>query len=99
MHWVVVYGVEPHPLKPDDSPYSGDVWQTEYSKYRQPTTHAERVANAHSVSGLSPAFTVLIDDLAPRNSSAGSNPVWCSYGPAPNAGGSPTAVTHQPYIS
>ena len=47
--FVLAYVVDPHPLAPDLSPYSGAVWQLSYSKYRQPTTFAERLKNAPQV--------------------------------------------------
>ena len=56
---------------------------------RQPLTYSARLANAaHMLANitLDPAFTVVVDDLKPHNTAtAGNNPLWCTWGPAPNA--------------
>jgi hypothetical protein len=84
---LLVYTIDAHPLT-DPSPYAGRPWELPWSTVRQPLTYNARLANAaHMIANitLDPAFTVVVDDLAPRNSTAGSNPLWCEYGPAPNA--------------
>lgn len=82
--FVLAYVVDPHPLAPDLSPYSGAIWQLSYSKYRQPTTFAERLKNANAVSTDGVFDVVVSDTLQPRNAS-GNNAFWCSWGPAPNS--------------
>ena len=82
VHFVHVNVVEPHPSDPDPSPYSGVVWEGETSR-RQPRTYAERVALAAALAaGVEGAQTMLVDDLTPEGR---DNPLWCTYGPAPNA--------------
>ena len=81
--FLLVYVVDPHPLAPDISPYKGIPWELSYSKYHQPLTMEERVANAGHVTVDGVFDTVMVDDLQPLL--AQSNTVWCSYGPAPNS--------------
>ena len=59
-----------------------------YSELAQPRTFNGRLANANKVnrSSLHGNVSVLVDDLTPNNSSDGNDPVWCTWGPAPNAG-------------
>ena len=90
--FVLVYVVDPHPLHPDPSPYSGAVWEFGYSKFRQARTFGERLDYANNVSTLGVFDEVLADGLqttAPTASSSSllkmNNPLWCSWGPAPNA--------------
>jgi hypothetical protein len=83
--FALVYVVDPHPLTPDPSVYRGVTWMLPYSKYRQARRFDERVANAKSVLDEGLFEANLLDWLAPRNAS-GNNPVWCAWGPAPNAG-------------
>jgi hypothetical protein len=77
--------VDPHPQSPDRSPYNGEVSErTGYSFHPQPRTYAERVALATEVAGmLEGDQTLLVDEMDPE---ARNNPLWCSYGPAPNSG-------------
>jgi hypothetical protein len=85
---VLVYSIDAHPAKPDPSPYKGTPWTFKWSTLRQPKTYAARVANAQHISDyvkLNRKFTILVDDLAPHNTSAGNDPLWCGWGPAPNA--------------
>jgi len=87
LHYLVVYIIEPHPKKPDVSPYKGIEWTFEYSNYSQPRDYQSRVRTAAHVSDVFPLsrqFTVLVDDLTPHNVT-GNNPIWCQWGPAPNA--------------
>lgn len=82
VHFVHINVVEPHPSSPDPSPYSGEAWGNEYSR-PQPLTYQARVSIAGDVKALLVGNqTVLVDDLTPR---ARNNPLWCSYGPNPNA--------------
>ena len=83
VHFVHLYVIEPHPTSPDVSPYRGDVWETEYSTLGQPVDLAERNLNAAATEVLLKGKQLLlVDDLTP---SGPVNPVWCTYGPAPNA--------------
>lgn len=81
LHIVHIYVVEPHPLG-DPSPYSGEVWEAEYSDYAQPTTYDGRVTLARvMLNSIGSKQMLLVDDLRPRQL---DNPVWCTYGPCPN---------------
>ncbi len=83
VHFVHLYVIEPHPISPDVSPYRGDVWETEYSTLGQPVDLAERNLNAAAMEVLLEGEQLLlVDDLTPAGR---VNPVWCTYGPAPNA--------------
>ena len=82
VHIVHLYVIEPHPLDPDPSPYSGVVWEAQYTTKRQPMNYADRVAAARDMLPfIEGEQLVLVDDLTPR---ASNNPVWCTYGPCPN---------------
>ena len=81
-----MYVVDAHPLEPDVCPYAGRPHTNNYSKYHQPTTFTERVDNANKVTVAGVFDEVLVDWLAPRNTTGGNNPVWCNWGPAPNPG-------------
>ena len=83
--FLLAYVIDPHPLAPDLSPYSGKVWELEYSKFRQPANFSQRLKNANSVSTEGVFDHVVSDLLTPRNSSSGNNAMWCAWGPAPNA--------------
>lgn len=77
-HFLTVYAIEPHPSFPDPSPFRGRPFLLHYSDAAQPRTYAERRALAATTQKkLTPERRVLVDDL--------DNPVWCTYGPAPNA--------------
>ena len=81
VHFVHVYVIEPHPMAPDVSPYSGAVWEANYSTKRQPRTYPEREACAREMLGsLKGPQIMLVDDLG----GAATNPVWCTYGTCPN---------------
>lgn len=83
VRFVHVYVVEPHPMAPDPSPYRGDVWEADYSQRAQPRAYGERVALAKEVAMLLEGNQLmLVDDLTPETR---DNPLWCSYGPAPNS--------------
>lgn len=80
VHFVVIYTIEAHPLT-DPSPYRGSVWENSTTEnYRQPMTYADRVIPAVALN-LGSDQLLLIDALDDAN----ANPVWCTYGPAPNA--------------
>lgn len=89
IQFVLVYTIDAHPKTPDKSPYSGEVWQFNFSDFRQPQTYAERLSNAAHISDkftLDQRVTILVDDLRPHNSTmGGDNPIWCGWGPAPNS--------------
>jgi hypothetical protein len=80
VHFVIIYTPEAHP-KSDPSPYKGSVWELGYSEYSQPNTYGERLEVARQVTHDGSQL-LLVDDLAPQEL---NNPVWCTYGPAPNA--------------
>ncbi len=80
---LTVYTLEAHPAG-CPSPYSGDEWTMSASKDEegnplgQPETYEERVSQATQMAReLGITVPVLIDEM--------DNPVWCTYGPAPNA--------------
>ena len=82
VHFIHVYVVEPHPESPDPSPYSGRVWEMDYSTKGQPFTYDERVAAAQDMLPLVEGNQlILVDDLIPGER---NNSVWCTYGPCPN---------------
>jgi hypothetical protein len=84
VHLVHIYVVEPHPLDPDPSPYRGEVWETTYSERSQPKSYDARVALAREIEALLEGNQLmLVDELTPESR---NNPLWCSYGPAPNSG-------------
>lgn len=76
VHFVTVYTLEAHPAAPDPSPFRGRVFKLRFSEHRQPRTIEARRDLASKVPPR-PGHLVLVDDL--------DNPVWCTYGPAPNA--------------
>ena len=83
VHFVHVIVIEPHPLPPDPSPYTGKSWEGPDSTIRQPRTYEERVEAAKAIAPLLEGNQLLlVDDLGPEGT---NNPVWCTYGPAPNA--------------
>ena len=83
VHIVHLYVIEPHPMTPDVSPYRGEVWEAAYSTLGQPLDLAGRNVNAALTEALLEGEQLLlVDELDP---SGLVNPVWCSYGPAPNA--------------
>ena len=81
IYFVHLYVIEPHPQAPDISPFSGRVWEEEYSTVSQALTYDERVAAAQDIAQLLEGNQlILVDDLTPGL----NNPVWCTYGPCPN---------------
>jgi hypothetical protein len=81
LHIVHLYVIEPHPQKPDPSPYSGVAWEAEYSTKRQPLIYADRLAAARDLLPfITGAQRIVVDDLAP----GAANPAWCTYGTCPN---------------
>lgn len=82
----MVYTIDAHPKHPDRCPYKGTVWEANYSKYRQPKNYQDRLSNAGDTRVLDKRVHVVVDDLAPHNTTmGGNNPLWCGWGPAPNA--------------
>jgi hypothetical protein len=83
VNFIVVYTIEAHPVG-SASPYSDQESPSTYSvdlqgsPVRQPSTYDERVLLGRKTAaeaGIS--VPVLIDEM--------DNPVWCTYGAAPNA--------------
>ena len=82
VHLVHVVVIEPHPLAPDPSPYSGEVWEAAYTTIHQPLTYEARSGVAADVAlRLGGEQLLVVDDLEPG---VRVNPVWCTYGPMPN---------------
>ena len=80
VHFVHVYVIEPHPGPPDPTPYLGVPGRNEAP--RQPHTYRDRVTLALQTDALLEGNQLmLLDDLTPM---ALNNPMWCTYGPAPN---------------
>ena len=82
MSFIIIYSIEAHPSGAV-SPYSDNEWTGRFSKdaagnpVGQPETYQNRLALAQQTvveSGIS--VPVLVDQI--------DNPVWCTYGPAPN---------------
>jgi hypothetical protein len=83
VHFVHVIVIEPHPQPPDPSPYTGGPWAGPDSTIRQPRTYGERVEAVKEIAPLLEGNQLLlVDNLVPEGA---NNPVWCTYGPAPNA--------------
>ena len=90
VHVVHVYTVEAHPKLPFPTPYRNwtddetpDGTGTAYGDVGQPTTWEGRKRNAHLVlQRMTNDPIMLIDGLGPD---VPANPVWCTYGTAPNA--------------
>lgn len=78
VRFVLVYVIEPHPMAPEVSPYSGEVWTNPYSTVAQPPTLGDRIGLAQKLASNGDLL-VLVDDLSP----AAANPFWCSYGTVP----------------
>jgi len=82
IHFIIIYTVEAHPIG-SPSPYSRREWpssastDTEGNPRTQPTTYQERLALASEmIQEIEITMPVLIDEI--------DNPVWCTYGPAPD---------------
>lgn len=82
VYFIIIYTIEAHPAG-SVCPYSGSEWTTpastdqEGNPLTQPATYEERVAQAAKmIQELEITAPVLIDEM--------DNPVWCTYGPAPN---------------
>jgi hypothetical protein len=80
--FIIVYIVEAHPVG-SVCLYTGEEWTTSASHDKggnpltQPATYQERVAQStQMVRELGITIPVLIDEM--------DNPLWCTYGPAPN---------------
>ncbi len=82
VHFVHVYVLEAHPIHPDVSPFSGAVWELEYSLVKQPTTYEGRRLHAQWLSRfIEGDQLLLVDDLSPGKS---VNPVLNAYGTLPS---------------
>ena len=82
MHFIIVYTIDAHPAG-STSPYSNREWTSTYSRDQagnqvaQPQTYEERFELAcQTVVEAGIKVPVLVDDI--------DNPVWCTYGPAPD---------------
>jgi hypothetical protein len=82
VEFIIIYTIEAHPVG-SSCPYPGEERTSPASVDKQgnplsqPTTYDERVAQAtQMVQELGITTPVLIDEM--------DNPVWCTYGPAPN---------------
>eukprot|EP01006_Ploeotia_vitrea_P027594 TRINITY_DN60370_c0_g1_i2.p3 TRINITY_DN60370_c0_g1~~TRINITY_DN60370_c0_g1_i2.p3 ORF type:complete len:125 (-),score=21.53 TRINITY_DN60370_c0_g1_i2:261-635(-) len=103
VHVIAVYTVEAHPKK-NNSPYSGKPWEFGYSTIYQAYTYPVRTSYARTFEKqLSKNITLLVDNLDTFNKDI--NPVWCTYGPAPNGawlihnnGGKPVVKFAQPWF-
>ena len=82
MHFINIYSIDAHPIG-STSPYSNREWSSLYSNDKegnpvgQPLTYEERVELARKTAveaGIN--VPLLVDEM--------DNPVWCTYGPAPN---------------
>lgn len=82
VHFLIIYTIEAHPVG-SVSPYSNKEWPAAYSKDKdgapvlQPQSYEQRKALARKTiedSGI--RIPVLVDEY--------DNPVWFTYGPAPN---------------
>ena len=80
--FTIIYTIEAHPVS-SPCPYSGKEWTSSASTDKegnpltQPETYQERVEQATKmIMELGISVPVLIDEI--------DNPVWCTYGPAPN---------------
>ncbi len=84
VHFLHVYVLEAHPMSPDPSPYSGTVWEVEgLSTIPQARTYElRREYAAMTRELLVPGQIQVIDGL---DMDGLINPVWCTYGPAPNS--------------
>ena len=83
VHFVHVYIVEPHPTFPDPSPYTGFVWANQFSGPQARTYDGRRSLAVDFSPNIKGNQLLLIDEVTPA---ARDNPMWCSYGPAPNPG-------------
>jgi hypothetical protein len=83
IHFIIIYTIEAHPTGAV-CPYTGEEWvisststDTEGNPLTQPVTYQERVSQSTQMTQeLGITIPVLIDEM--------DNPVWCTYGPAPN---------------
>ena len=83
IHFVIIYTIEAHPFN-SPSPYSDEEWTTPASTdaegctLNQPANYEERTRQATQMAEeLEITIPVLTDEM--------DNPVWCTYGPAPNS--------------
>jgi len=83
VHFVHLNVIEPHPMRPDVSPYGGRVSESRYSTVLQPTTYGERVEVARGINALLEGDQLLLVDALSPGSSV--DVVWCTYGTAPNS--------------
>src|ERR1051325_7742184 len=87
VNFLVVYVVEAHPMSPDISPYSCNVWnpsqnQTDGVMYLQPTTYGQRKATAQDM--INNTCSCITPFTAPMVIDGSCNEFWTTFGPAPN---------------
>ncbi|MFC1913334.1 hypothetical protein ACFLX7_03995 [Chloroflexota bacterium] len=82
VQFIIIYTTEAHPVG-SACPYTGTEWtdvastDEQGNPLTQPTTYQERVAqSAQMIEELGITVPTLIDEM--------DNPVWCTYGAAPN---------------
>ena len=96
VHIVHVYTVEAHPALPDPTPYrnwtddeapGGDDGSTAYGDVGQAMTWEDRARHASRILAMMENDPLmLVDDVRPSTGEdVPANPVWCTYGTAPNA--------------
>ena len=90
VHIVHVYTIEAHPALPDPTPYARwtddelpDGTGTAYGDVGQAYTWTERRAHAQRILNQMTNDPLMLIDSAPPDPV--TNPVWCTYGTAPNA--------------
>jgi len=81
-HFLIIYTIDAHPIG-SASPYSTKEWPAAFSKDKsgapvlQPQSYEQRAALARkTIDEAGIRVPVLVDDF--------DNPVWFTYGPAPN---------------
>ena len=87
VNFLVLYVCEAHPMSPDVSPYSCNVWnpsqnQTDGVMYLQPTTYGQRKATATDMVNNTCSCIPTIN--APMVIDGPCNEFWTTFGPAPN---------------
>jgi len=82
VHFIIIYTIEAHPAG-SNSPYSSDEWTANYSTDKegnsvyQPESYEERLDLAQMIVAEEDLQVLLLVDEI-------DNPLWCTYGPAPN---------------
>lgn len=80
VHFVHLYGPEPHPLSPDVNFDVGEFMMNYWSTVRQPKTYQERLKMTAKIRDLvHPSAFLLTDELSSDPNEANQG-VWCSMG-------------------